>query len=148
MSEENLYQNCCNECGIPIDSNEYGSYCPMHRLDMNGCCRNHCLLSGGEGESHCIHCAPTDYTSPRCGLCGRMINYHEDLYCDACIDSERICNLFATKIQRAWLKYRQRKRNGAIQIIQPKVIEWLYRPDGPMMKKSEKRFNQLIMSQK
>ena len=89
MSEENLYQrNYCNECGIPIDSDEYGSYCPMHRLDMNGCCRNHCLLSGGEGESHCIHCTPTNPALPCCQLCGRMINPdHEDLYCNACIEN-------------------------------------------------------------
>ena len=145
----------------------------MHRLDMNRCCRNHCLPSGGEGGSHCIHCTPTDPTLPCCLLCGRMINPdHEVLYCNACIESfsceacgisfniyeegplcdacivsEHIFNLFATKIQRAWLKYRQRKRNRAIQIIQKRVLEWLYRPDGPMMKKSEKSFNQLIMSQ-
>jgi len=67
-----------------------------------------------------------------------------------CTDSKRIlslfCNLPATKIQHAWLKYRQQRRNRAIQIIQKRVLEWLYRPDGPMMKKSEKNFNQLIMS--
>jgi hypothetical protein len=69
---------------------------------------------------------------------------------DECTDSKRILSLFcdlpATKIQHVWLKYRQQKRNRAIQIIQKRVLEWLYRPDGPMMKKSEKNFNRLIMS--
>ncbi len=81
--------------------------------------------------------------------------FNEELYrltrSDKCIDSERIlalfCDLPVTKIQRAWLRYRKWKRNRAVQIIQPKIIEWLYKPGGPMMKKSEKSFNQLIMSQ-
>ena len=70
---------------------------------------------------------------------------------DKCMDSVCILGLFcnepARKIQRAWLKYREWKHNQASQIIQQKVKEWLYRPGGPMMRKFEKNFNQLVMSQ-
>ena len=68
-----------------------------------------------------------------------------------CIDSERILNLFCdlpvTRIQRAWLRHRQWRRNRAVQIILPKVQEWLYRPGGLMMKKFEKHFNELATTQ-
>jgi hypothetical protein len=61
-----------------------------------------------------------------------------------CIDSVRILKLFCTmsvsKIQYIWLKYRQRKYNKACQLIQQKVLQWLYRPGGPMMKKFETHF--------
>ena len=67
-----------------------------------------------------------------------------------CDNSERILKLFCNKptrkIQYTWLRYRERKRNIAIQIIQQKVREWLYRPGGPMMKKFEEHFNQLAVT--
>ena len=67
-----------------------------------------------------------------------------------CMDSERILELFCglpvTRIQRVWRRYQQ-KRNRAIQIILPKVQEWLYRPGGLMMKKFEKHFNELATTQ-
>ena len=63
---------------------------------------------------------------------------------DKCIDSVRILSLFcnepAKKIQRIWLKYRNKRRNQSAQLIQQKVLEWLYRPDGPIMKKAELHF--------
>ena len=63
---------------------------------------------------------------------------------DKCIDSVRILSLFcnepAKKIQRIWLKYRNKKRNQSAQLIQQKVLEWLYRPDGSIMKKAELHF--------
>ena len=61
-----------------------------------------------------------------------------------CYDSERILKLFCTepaeKIQFAWKNYLDRKRDQASRIIQEKVLEWLYRPGGPMMKKAEASF--------
>jgi len=68
-----------------------------------------------------------------------------------CIDSERIlalfCDLPVIKIQRTWLRYHEWKHHRATQIISKKVKEWLYRPGGPMMRKFEKNFNQLAISQ-
>jgi len=83
------------------------------------------------------------------------VKFNGELYelarSNECIDSERILNLFCdlpvTRIQRAWLRHRQRRRNRAVQIIQPKVQEWLYRPGGPIMKKIEKHFNELATTQ-
>ena len=46
----------------------------------------------------------------------------------------------AEKIQSAWRKYQERKCDQASQIIQEKVLEWLYRPGGPMMEKAKARF--------
>jgi hypothetical protein len=95
MGEENLYQNCCKECGIPIDSDEYGSYCPIHRLDMNGCCRNHCLIDEEGTEEHCIHC-DTDLLCENCGIAfdqnfEGILNFVEML-CPDCINLRcRIC---------------------------------------------------------
>ena len=70
---------------------------------------------------------------------------------DKCEDSKRILRLIcyepATKIQRAWLRYRERRCNRAVRIIQQKAREWLYRPGGPMMKKFEEHFNQLATTQ-
>ena len=61
-----------------------------------------------------------------------------------CFDSERILELFCTEpaktIQYAWKKYQERKCDQASRVIQERVLEWLYRPDGPMMKKSEESF--------
>ena len=58
-----------------------------------------------------------------------------------CIDSIRILSLFcnepAKKIQHTWSKYRN---NKSARIIQQKVLEWLYRPGGSIMKKAESRF--------
>src|ERR1051325_4510564 len=58
-----------------------------------------------------------------------------------CLDSRRILKLFCTKpariIQYAWKRYQQKRKDCASRVIQQKVLEWLYRPDGPMMKKSE-----------
>jgi hypothetical protein len=63
---------------------------------------------------------------------------------DKCIDSVRILSLFcnepAKKIQRTWLRYRNERRNQSARLIQQKVLEWLYRPDGPIMKRAELRF--------
>ena len=59
----------CQECGAPVGPEEYGSYCPIHRLNVDGCCRNHCLID--EEGGHCIHCAPNQ-ASVRCELCGRV----------------------------------------------------------------------------
>ena len=63
---------------------------------------------------------------------------------DKCADSIRILSLFcnepAKKIQRIWLKYRNERRNQSARLIQQKVLEWLYRPNGPIMKRAELRF--------
>jgi hypothetical protein len=60
---------------------------------------------------------------------------------DKCADSIRILSLFynepAKKIQRTWLKYR---RNQSARLIQQKVLEWLYRPGGSIMKRAELHF--------
>jgi hypothetical protein len=60
---------------------------------------------------------------------------------DKCIDSIRILSLFcnepAKKIQRTWLKYRNER---SARLIQQKVLEWLYRPGSPIMKRAELRF--------
>ena len=65
-----------------------------------------------------------------------------------CIDSLRILSLFCNKpakiIQSAWLKYYQRKRDRASRLIQEKVLEWLYRPNGSKMKKAEKHFYSIL----
>jgi len=64
----------------------------------------------------------------------------------ACNDQERILHLFCDEpariIQQAWKKYRYIQ---AIKKIQRWVIEWLYKPDGPMMKKAEAHFNTLAI---
>jgi hypothetical protein len=64
---------------------------------------------------------------------------------DKCIDSIRILSLFcnepAKKIQHTWLKYR---RNRSAQLIQQKVLEWLYRPGGPIMRRVESHFYNCI----
>jgi hypothetical protein len=61
-----------------------------------------------------------------------------------CKDPTRVLSLFcnepAKKIQCAWKKYQQRRRDQASQLIQQKALEWLYRPGGPMMKKAETHF--------
>jgi hypothetical protein len=49
-------QILCEQCNNPVDPEEYGSYCELHRLNTYGCCRNHCLIEEGESERHCIHC--------------------------------------------------------------------------------------------
>jgi len=63
---------------------------------------------------------------------------------DKCIDSVRILSLFcnepAKKIQHTWLKYRNKKYNQSARLIQQMVLEWLYRPGGPIMKKAELHF--------
>ena len=68
-----------------------------------------------------------------------------------CYDSERILELFCTepakKIQFAWKNYLDRKRDQASRVIQERVLEWLYRPDGPMMKKSEESFYSISAKQ-
>jgi len=60
---------------------------------------------------------------------------------DKCIDSVRILSLFcnepAKKIQRIW---RNKRRNQSARLIQQKVLEWLYRPNSPIMKKAELHF--------
>ena len=92
MSEENLYQRCCKECGIPIDSGEYGSYCPMHRLDMNGCCRNHCLID--EEGGHCYHCARIDDGFAYCRNCGHQMMNEYPWWCENCVrnrEAESTC---------------------------------------------------------
>jgi hypothetical protein len=87
-------------------------------------------------------------------LCNMGFKFNGELYelarSNECMDSERILELFCglpvTRIQRVWRRYQQ-KRNRAIQIILPKVQEWLYRPGGLMMKKFEKHFNELATTQ-
>ena len=68
-----------------------------------------------------------------------------------CFDSERILELFCTepakKIQFAWKNYLDRKRDQASRVIQERVLEWLYRHDGPMMKKSEASFYSISAKQ-
>ena len=68
-----------------------------------------------------------------------------------CFDSERILELFCTepakKIQFAWKNYLDRKCDQASRVIQERVLEWLYRPDGPMMKKSEASFYSISAKQ-
>ena len=63
---------------------------------------------------------------------------------DKCIDSVRILSIFcnepAKKIQHAWLKYKNKRRNQSARLIQQKVLEWLYRPGGSIMKKAESHF--------
>jgi hypothetical protein len=65
-----------------------------------------------------------------------------------CIDSIRILSLFcnepAKKIQHTWLKYRNKRRNRSAQLIQQKVLEWLYRPGGPIMRRVESHFYNCI----
>ena len=96
MSEE----NCCNECGIPIDPDEWGSYCEIHRLDRNGCCRNHCLIDEEGTNSHCIHCDSYEpNTDLFCEDCGVDIDPNSegafdfvDILCPDCINLRcRIC---------------------------------------------------------
>jgi hypothetical protein len=69
---------------------------------------------------------------------------------DKCIDSIRILSLFcnepAKKIQHTWLKYRNERRNRSAQLIQQKVLEWLYRPGGPIMRRVESHFYNCIQS--
>ena len=50
------YHQCRHEgCAIIVPQEEYGSYCSEHRLDLAGCCLNHCTLD--EEGAHCImHC--------------------------------------------------------------------------------------------
>jgi hypothetical protein len=64
-----------------------------------------------------------------------------------CFDSEQILELFCTEpariIQHAWLKYWQKRKDQASRVIQERVLEWLYRPDGPMMKKGEMHFRSI-----
>ncbi|CAG8615659.1 5212_t:CDS:1 [Paraglomus brasilianum] len=72
----------CHECGELVSFREYGSYCPSHRLDANGCCRNHCLID--EEGGHCIHCTPNQ-SSIHCGFCGRA---SLETICEACNESE------------------------------------------------------------
>jgi hypothetical protein len=50
------HQILCEQCNTPVNPNEYGSYCELHRLNVDGCCRNHCIVESGEGEFHCKHC--------------------------------------------------------------------------------------------
>ena len=69
-----------------------------------------------------------------------------------CFDSRRILKLFCTKpariIQYAWKRYQQKRKDCASRVIQQKVLEWLYRPDGPMMKKSEASFYSIASGSK
>ena len=79
------YNNICLEdsCETPVSSGEYGSYCPSHRLDANGCCRNHCLID--EEGGHCIHCTPNG--SPiHCGFCRCVTIDFEGLVCAICTE--------------------------------------------------------------
>jgi hypothetical protein len=48
-------------------------------------------------------------------------------------------------IQKAFRNYIHRKYFKAARTIQQAVIHWLYRPDGPMMRKAEQHFNQLMV---
>jgi hypothetical protein len=48
-------------------------------------------------------------------------------------------------IQKAFRNYIHRKYSKAAKIIQQAVIYWLYKPDGPMIRKAEQHFNQLIV---
>jgi len=48
------YEETCLECDTLVPHAEYGIYCPAHRLDASGCCRNHCTLD--EEGDHCVHC--------------------------------------------------------------------------------------------
>ena len=48
---------------------------------------------------------------------------------DKCIDLHRILSLLYTK---------------PAQLIQKKVLEWLYHPNGPIMKKAEKHFYSIV----
>jgi hypothetical protein len=51
----------------------------------------------------------------------------------------------ARVIQKAFRNYIHRKHSKAAKTIQRAVIHWLYRPDGPMMRKAEQHFNQLMV---
>ncbi|CAB4382707.1 unnamed protein product [Rhizophagus irregularis] len=65
----------------------------------------------------------------------------------ACNDQECILHLFCDEpariIQQAWKAWKKYQYIQAIKKIQRWVIEWLYKPYGPMMKKAEARFNTL-----
>ena len=68
-----------------------------------------------------------------------------ELACSSqCKDSERIIKLFcdkpAKKIQHTWRRYKHNQVVVATRLIQQKVLEWLYRPSGPIMKKAETHF--------
>lgn len=78
------YNNICLEdsCVTPVSFREYGSYCPSHRINTNGCCRNHCLID--EEGWHCIHCTPNQ-PSIHCEFCGRA---GLQTICEACNESE------------------------------------------------------------
>ena len=79
-------------------------------------------------------------------------NFNGEMYyltrSDKCKDPEYILTLFcnepARKIQRVWKKYIGYKRDKSARIIQYKVLEWIYRPGGPIAKKAEIHFNSLI----
>jgi hypothetical protein len=68
-----------------------------------------------------------------------------------CFDSDRILNMFCTGparlIQYAWKRYWNKKRDQASRVIQQRVLEWLYRPDGPIMKRAETSFSNLTAKQ-
>jgi hypothetical protein len=51
----------------------------------------------------------------------------------------------ARVIQKAFRSYMHRKYSKAAKTIQQAVIHWLYKPDGPMMRKAEQHFNQLMV---
>src|SRR5271170_5148902 len=46
----------------------------------------------------------------------------------------------ATAIQATFKGYITRKKFNASRIIQQAVLKWLYRPEGPMMRKAERHF--------
>ena len=75
----------CTECGIPLDPDECWRYCPTHRLNNNGCCKDHCLIEVEGVERHCYdHCDPTDSDSTYCENCGNRIS-DGDLRCEFCV---------------------------------------------------------------
>ena len=79
MSEQIL----CEQCNNPVDPEEYGSYCELHRLNTDGCCRNHCLVESGEGETHCRHC---DLSYPH--MIEKVIN--EIIYTTSILKQKRV----------------------------------------------------------
>jgi hypothetical protein len=110
-----------------------GEYSCPYLLNSGVICGNSCMRSEGcrlhnksKKRVPCSDCGkPTGSISGRCPL--HIRGFYVSQY-------------YHKKIQR------ECNRNRAIQIIQAKFREWLYRPGGPMMKKFEKHFNELSIT--
>lgn len=79
-------ENRCNECGIPLEPGYYGSFCSVHMINSNGCCRDHCLINEEGGGEHCIHCIRKE-NSACCYICDRLLRRDSRMpLCSICIE--------------------------------------------------------------